>query len=95
MKPHQYKQGPPTKSSDPAPPYTEIVLPPPYPEVPSAEYLNEKFRYFYLHDGKDGWKATLAEFLAKNEDYTFEFHDNEESLRIMLPEADYMSMEFE
>ncbi|KAG9502006.1 hypothetical protein J7337_007716 [Fusarium musae] len=95
MKPPQSKQGPPTNSSDPAPPYTEIASPPPYPEVPSAEYLNEMFRYFYLRDWKDSWKATLADFLAKNENYTFELHDDGKNLRIMLPSAYYKSMELE
>ncbi|PNP76602.1 hypothetical protein FNYG_10021 [Fusarium nygamai] len=95
MEPSHFNRGPPANSSDPAPPYTEIASPPPYPDVPSAEYLNEMFRYFYLRNRKDGWKATLADFLAKNEDYTFELHGNEKSLRIMLPDACYMSMELE
>ncbi|KAF5614481.1 uncharacterized protein FTJAE_13750 [Fusarium tjaetaba] len=95
MEPPHFKQGPPTNSSDPSPPYTEIASPPPYSNVPSAEYLNEMFRYFYLRNRKDSCKATLADFLAKNKDYTFELHNNDESLWLVLPEDSYMSMKFE
>ncbi|KAF5568777.1 hypothetical protein FPHYL_2583 [Fusarium phyllophilum] len=70
-------------------------IPPPYPNVPSPEYVNEMFRYFYLRNGKGGWKPSLTDFRANNTDYEVELHDNDERLRILLPDACYMSMELE
>lgn len=87
MEPSDTKRQPPT--------YREITPPPPYPNVPSPEYLNEMFRYFYLRKSRDNCTDTLTDFLAKNKEYKLELYYNDERLRIILPDACYMSMEVE
>ncbi|KAG5743115.1 hypothetical protein H9Q69_008553 [Fusarium xylarioides] len=86
MEPSHFSRGPPTNSTQPSQPYREI---------PSPEYVNEMFRYFYLRNGKDIRKASLTDFLVNNTDYKVELYDNDESLRIVLSDACYMSMELE
>lgn len=39
--------------------------------------------------------SALADFLAKNEDYTFELRQNNQELRITLPNNCFISMELE
>ncbi|KAG4286320.1 hypothetical protein FPRO06_07580 [Fusarium proliferatum] len=95
MEPSDIKRHPPTYSSEPPPTYREITSPPPYPNVPSTEYLNEMFRYSYFRKRWDGCTDTLTDFLAKNKDYKLELYDNDQRLRIWLPDACYMSMEVE